>query len=198
MKYRPVYDMLHQISCFNSVRRKNLYNSLSHWSISMLSECFKISEYIILNEYDWKHCLAWKVHWFSVKVYLLRANYEISVFWWKSFSAKLNRLIKFLDFTNVYDKPKDSSLLIKTPGPLFPVRRVWNNLTDMTNEWSLCCHILYNLCIPGFLFIYSNDICLTIHAWPFSDLNAYWVPVPEMVSSSAKNKKSDTSCVPLS
>lgn len=161
----------------------------------MLSECFKVPEYVILKEYDRKHCLGWKVHWFPVKVYLLRENYGVSIFWWKLFSAKLKRWIKFLDLTNVYDVPKDSSLLIKTPGPLFPVRRVGNNITDKTKEWSLSSHMLCNPCITYSLFIYSNSICLTTHDWPFSDLNTHWIPVPQVVSSSAKDKKSDTSCV---
>lgn len=101
-----------------------------------------------------------------MKVYFLRPNFRASSFWWKLLSATLNRWNKFLDFTNAYDMPKDSSLLIKTPGLFFPVRRVWNRLMDMTNEWSLCCHVIqlvhHRLFVHLFKWHLSQYPCLAI------------------------------------
>lgn len=119
----------------------------------------------------------------------------VSIFWWKLFSAKLNRWIKFFTLTNIYDVPKDSRLLIKSPGCLFPVRRVGNNLMDMTNEWSLCYHMLRSTCIIGSLFIYSSDIYLMIGH------SQLWTHIEYQCLKSfplqLRTKKSDTSCVLL-
>lgn len=126
-------------------------------------------------------------------------NYKTCNFWLSltfpvmDWVSHWNRFCKVIEIWVILTE----SLNKKISGLLFPVRRVWNNPMDMGKEWSLCCHMLCNPCITGSLLIYSNDICLTIHDWPFSNLYTYWIPLPEVVSSSAKDKKSDTSYVLL-